>query len=221
MPWKLPDDRNERMKIFFMIGLVSAGILYALIMFAILPFFATVREDRQKSEELDALLWQAERDVQQTARNRQQNTETIEKILAVSEDEKHILEPNLGNYRLVAEEILDRARRSLDIEDFTVRNASAPPPAVPEKGVPAGHAQLTPYTVTITLRASLHDVTRYVKRLQQENPYLALTTIAISASTDSPPVKHQVTLQVQWPVWTDPATPNRLAAEHLADGEQS
>lgn len=220
MKIKLPDDRNERIKILFMAGLFGIGILYVLVAFVVLPYFAAVSQDRRRLAELDELLWRAERDINQTERNRTQNAETIQQILGISEIQRHILRPSLGNYLLVAEDILKRAVQDLPVEILSIREISGVPPPIPETGLPAGRGALWPYSVTINLHANLHTLVRFTNRLRRENPYLAITSLNINAGPPTVPVMHNISIQIQWPVWSDPEHPNRLAAELLADEEQ-
>ncbi len=220
MKIKLPEDRNERTKIFVMIGLFAAGILYALVAFVLLPYIASVGQDRRRLAELEDLLWRAEREINSTEHNRRRNTITIKEILSISENHRFILRPSLGNYLLVAEDILNRAATDFPLEIVSVREASGTPPPIPETGLPAGRGFLWPYGVSLSLRANLHTAIRYINRLKQENPYLAITSLNINAGPATVPVRHNITMQVQWPVWSDPEHPNRLAAELLADEEQ-
>jgi len=215
---KLPEDRNEKIKILVMIGLVGAAILYALVFFLIMPYFTKTRGDAIRLEELEQLVWRAERDIQQMTRNRDLNTSILKEILDISENRKFILHPNLGNYLLVAEGILHRTAAQENIEILSIRETSGPPR--PPDANDRNQSAFWPYAVSLTLEVGLHELTRFVHRLQRENPYLAIVSLSVTAGTPSDPSRHNVNLTIQWPVWRSPDHPNRLAVELLADEER-
>ncbi|MFU8780067.1 MAG: hypothetical protein ACNA71_03475 [Kiritimatiellia bacterium] len=216
MKFALPADRNEKIKILIMIGLFGAMIGYALINFLLLPFLAEVKAKQARLDELRELLWRAETEIQQIAHNRNRNIDTVRNILDISEQQRFILRPSLGNYLLVAEASLLRIAEETGISIANIREASAPPPATDgQRQTPA----LWPYSVSFTLHAGLHDLARLVHHMHTSNPYLALTTIAIQSGATDTFGRHNINITVQWPVWRDPEFPNRLAAELLTEGE--
>ena len=216
---KLPDDRNERIKVLAMIGLFSAAILYAIVFFLLMPHFAKVRDDAARLVELEELLWRADRDIQQTLQNRSRNTEIITEVLDISETQGHILRPSLGNYLLVAEAILTRTAEQTDLTISNIRETSGPPPQTDPARANQAPA-FWPYAVSLTLQTGLHDLARFIHVLRQQNPYLTIVSMSVSAGTDNNPARHTTNMTVQWPVWLAPDHPNQLAAELLADGEQ-
>lgn len=219
MKFQLPTDKNERNKVLFMIGFVSIGILYAVITFGLLPYFARVRADRDRLAELDDLLWRADRDIRQTRQNLNRNIEIINEILDISETQRYILRPSLGNYLLVAESVLQQNADQIGVTIRNIRETSGPPPAASAataNQLPA----FWPYAVSFTMTAGLHDFLQFVHTLQNNNPYVALISVSITAGPDNNPEQHAINATIQWPVWKDPDRPNRLAAELLADEEQ-
>jgi hypothetical protein len=221
MKLPLPEDPAERKKIFFLAGIFAMGFLFLFVQFALLPYFARIRANKDRVAELDGLLWQAERDIRQAEPNRIRNRENVQRILDISEKHRHILRPSLGNYLLVAESILHRTAEQASITIEGIREASGPPPAQ-EPGRTTQGPTLWPYAVNLTLQAGLHDLTRFVHILQKQNPYLAITSLVVQGGEpNTPPGVHSINMTIQWPVWSDPDHPNRLSAELLADGEHS
>ena len=219
MKIQLPADKGERKKILFMIGLFSVGILYAIVAFGIVPFRARVRADRDRLAELEDLLWQAERDIQQIPRNRDRMIETIDHLLRISQTEQYILQPRLGNYLLVAEAILEEISEQVGVPLHNIRETSGPPPQRDDSRneLPA----FWPYAVSFSLETSIHDLLRFVHALQNDNPYITILNITVSSGSPNGPASHVVNATVQWPVWKDVERPNRLSAERLtADEEQ-
>lgn len=219
MKFQLPADKKERNKILFMIGLFSMAILYALITFLLVPYWARVRTDREHLAELEDLLWRADREIRQTQQNRTLNIETITQILEISENQRHILRPSLGNYLLVAEAFLTKMAEKSNVTIRNIRETSGPPPAVDAASANQQPA-FWPYAVSFTMVAGIHDFMQFVHTLQNNNPYLTLISIGVTAGADNNPAQHAINATVQWPVWKDPERPNRLAAEVLTDEEQ-
>lgn len=221
MKLPLPEDPAERKKILVLIGIFGMGFLYLLVQFALLPYFAAIRSNKERLVELEELIWKAERDIQQASPNRQRNQDNIERILDISETKRHILRPSLGNYLLVAESILHNTAEQTSITIEGIREVPSSPPARATGKAAAQAPVLWPYTVNLTFQAGLHDVTRFVHILQNQNPYLAITSMVIQGGGARNPGQHSINMMIQWPIWRDPDHPNRLSAELLADGEQS
>ncbi len=219
MKLQLPADKSERNKVLFMIGLFSVGILYVVITFGLLPYRANVRTGRERLKEIEEKLWQADRNIRQMQANRARNIETIQHILDVSETQRHILRPSLGNYLLVAEAELNEVAEQAGVTIRNIRETSGPPPAAEQaraNQLPA----LWPYAVNFNVEAGIHDFILFLHSLQNHNPYVAVVNTTVSAGTAQHVARHVFNVTVQWPVWKDPEQPNRLSAELLTDEEQ-
>lgn len=219
MKLSLPTDPNERKKILILIAIFSMAFLYVGIRFAVMPYLSSMKEKQARMEELEDLLWQADRDIQQMDRNRKRNADTINTILEIAEVQKHVLQPSLGNYLLVAEAQIKEWAELANVTVENIRQISGPPKIdTAKKG--KGPA-FWPYSLAIQLTEGLHDLTRFVHIIQKDNPYLTITAIVVNAGpADEPIIRHSVNMTLEWPVWTDPEHPNQLAAELLADEEQ-
>ncbi len=218
MKFQLPEDKASRNKILFLIGMVSVALLYAIIMFGVIPYLSRMRMGRERLAELNDLLWQAERDIRQAPQQRARNIDVVNEILEISENQRFVLRPSLGNYLLVADAFLQQVAEQSGITLQNIRETSGPPPA----SAAANPNQLPafwPYAVSFTASASLHDLLHFIHTLQKENPYIALISLSVTAGRDQQLGQHAINATVQWPVWNDPERPNRLAVELLADEE--
>ncbi|MCX7590005.1 MAG: hypothetical protein N2255_00085, partial [Kiritimatiellae bacterium] len=57
-----------------------------------------------------------------------------------------------------------------------------------------------------TLRTGLFDLVRLLSALETANPYLCVVSLSITPQTAGDPERHNVSFDVQWPVWNDENT---------------
>ncbi len=152
-------------------------------------------------------------------RNIARNRDLIDHLLDVSEARRHILRPNLGNYLLVATDIIEQAADALGLEVDSIDETT------PVGAHVSSHGEADPngprfkaYNVNVTLSCSLHDLVRFIRRLEEANPYLCITRLGVIARPATPEV-HAASFDIEWPVWVENRHPVRLAAERLADEE--
>ena len=218
MKLRLPADKDQRNKVLFIIGLFSVGVLYVIIAFGIIPYRANVRAGRERLKELEDRIWQAERDIRQIPTNRERNIETLKHILDVSESERYILQPSLGNYLLVAEAQLTQIAEQAGVTIRNIRETSRPPPATQVR--PNQLPVMWPYGVSFTMENSIHDLIQFFHTLQEQNPYISVVNATVATGSAQGPARHTINVTLQWPVWIAVDHPNRLSAELLTDEEQ-
>jgi hypothetical protein len=61
-----------------------------------------------------------------------------------------------------------------------------------------------PYSVRVDTQCNYDQVCRLIKTLEENNPYLGVLGISISARGGSPE-SHQISITLEWPSWKDPA----------------
>ncbi len=218
----LSKDKNARSKITIFLGVVALLVLFLLVHFVILPFFQDMRSHRARAAELENSIWKARHDLDTTERNRLRNTETVAAILYASETQRHILRPSLGNYLLVASDILTSHADALDLKLDSVTEITSVQNLLP---APDGKernrsTRFAPYTVNVSLTAGLHRLARLMHQMEASNPYLSVTRLVVMEQSEKTPDAHAVNLHIQWPIWIENDHPQRLAAEQLVDEEQ-
>jgi len=224
---KLPDSPEDRKKAFVAIGVVGAGVAYALFTFGIQPYFASVQTRRARVTELQALIDKGQQDANTTERNRKQNAAIIEELLAASEKYNYILRPSLGNYLLVATEIINTTADGLKLSIDNISEVPRPAVAAPVKKKSenkeeqdkqsAYEPKFLSYTVNVSLNSGAHALAQFLNRLESSNPYVTISRLVIMEQSDKDPDKHFVSLHIQWAIWQDEDYPRRLAAELIAD----
>ncbi len=215
---KLPEDKTERNKIFILVAIAVAFIGYGGHMFVISPFLAKRQESNVRVEELEEKLWRANKDIDITPLNLDKNREALTHILEISETKRQILRPNLGNYLLVAADIIGRHADALGLEIESINETVAS--GNPVSGNDDANApRFKAYSVNVSLTCGLHDTRSLIRAIEMENPYLCITRLGVIGRPEDP-MRHAVSFDVQWPIWADPTHPVRLAAEMMSDEEK-
>lgn len=204
---KLPENKQERTKILALI-LVGVGMgLYIIVSFGVKPLLKSRAKKQARIEELKQEIEKVDKKVKLMARDEKLNRETIREIKEISDE--HVLQPRLGNYLLVAAEI---------IEGFAAKLG------IPLQGiVPIGPSEIRPisgnasdpvlkaYTVRVTLESSYGEMTRLIQEIESDNPLLCAVNVGIAGRPKENPEKHKISFDVQWPTWVDPELPVKLA----------
>ncbi len=216
---KLPADKAERNKLLAVVVILLVACIYVAYTFGLGPLLSNRKRDAQRRVELIDLLWQAERDIELLPHNRKTNQDLATAILKASDEEQHVLRPNLGNYLLVAKDTIRTHADRLGIRLGTVTETAPPVVARARKTdepAPDLKTAFVPYTVNVTLTEGFQAVARLVRALEEDNPLLCVTRLDIVGQPDRSPRQHLISMDVTWPVWADETAPDRLR-EQLDD----
>jgi hypothetical protein len=218
---KLPDDKNERDKMLILIAIGVAATLYCSYRFGVKPLLARRAAARARIVEVEDLLFRAGNDIALVPQYLKQNRVVLNHILEISEEERHILRPNLGNYLLVATDIVTAQtdKLGLEVESIAETLAVERPARKADKTADPNAPRFIPYTVNVSLSCSLIELIRLTRALEDENPYLCITRLGVLGQPDNPE-RHAISFNIQWPIWADHTHAMRLAAERLSDEER-
>lgn len=219
---RLPDNPADRKKAFAAMAVGGLALLYVAFTYGLQPYRASVNTRRERVAELENEIWRAQKDLSAIDRVHEQNNEIVARILAASEQDRHILRPSLGNYLLVATDEINRAAAGLDIQVDTINEVPRTAAVVPKKGdgtAPPPN-RYAPYTVNVSITGGLHELARFLHRLESANPYATVTRLIVMEQSAETPEKHFISLHLQWPIWVDEGHPQRLQAEMIADEER-
>lgn len=206
---KLPADPKERNQIFILIGIVAVGLCVG-IFFAFKSLGDAKKSMLVRIEELESTLKKADAKIQRMQVDKVDNDVAVKEILEISD--KYVLTSVLGNYQLVARDILEEIAQDLELPIEPVRElGQADVPYSKGAGVFKG------YTARVSLNCGLHDLVKYLHKLETENPYLCVTGISIVERHKDDPNLHQVSFEVQWPIWSDPELGDKLVERSMAD----
>lgn len=201
---KLPEDKKERMQMLALIAIMAVLALYGLYQFVMRGLVVPRKERRERIAVLERDIREANLIVRQSQGDEQRNREMIERMREYSD--RHLLEPRLGgNLSLGANEKVKAWFRSagLNMSAFQEIGRRAIEPA---RGGDAVRDLVHAYSVRVSFKASLHDVARVLKTIEDSDPCVTVTTLSVSADPRPGPdmaPQHDVAFVIQWPIWRD------------------
>lgn len=214
---KLPEDKNERNKVLGLIAVVVLALCYAVYIFGLKTIWLKQKNAQKEISDLSSKLWKADLDIKQTPLYMRQNSEVIDKIIDVSENRLDVLHPNLGNFLLVAEDIIERNADKLNLTVKSVTRKGEPPERFTEKNDAKKDSKaprFAPFTVNVEIECSFVDLIALIESIEEQNPYLCITRIGIKSQPDNH-LEHLISFDVQWPIWIDAKHPMKLLAEQM------
>lgn len=146
---KLPENKQDRTKIFIMIGLGAALVALGIWQGIVNPLRDAHKAKLARLEECKTGVEKARKEIRAAARSFDRRMETLQDIRSISE--QYVLHPVLGNYLLQATDIVEAHARDLGIHVAPVREvgiSDIPPDKNHEERL------LKAYTVRVNLQAS-------------------------------------------------------------------
>lgn len=201
---KLPENKQERMKIFGLIGVGICGALYAVWAFVYQPILEEKAETLAAIENREDELSRAETMIRRSARSQSELDEAIQQLAEWSE--AYMLHPRLGgNYLLQAREIMARHTAALGLTD--VRTEEVGLVAMPR---PSGATHtMQAYAMRVQTFCGYDTLKEWFRAMEEENPFVVFSQLLITSRPDAP-TAHQVSFEVQWPVWIEPGLRQQL-----------
>ncbi len=213
----LPENKDDRNKILLMIGIGVVAVCYVGYAFGISPLLKKKADYAKKITDLNDKLWRADMDLKKITPLTTENKKLISEIIDISENKRYIIHPNLGNYLLVASDAINQCANELGLtidsiteipnqkdinKDCDLANPESP--------------HLKPYTVSVNLKCGFYDLIKLLKLIEQSNPYLTVVRLGIVGQPDDV-MKHNISIDLQWPTWIDEKQPIKLIAEKMND----
>ncbi|MBN2302425.1 MAG: hypothetical protein JXN60_07920 [Lentisphaerae bacterium] len=207
---KLPEGKKERTQILILAGIVALVAIYAVVYFVAIPLSKSKKAKLAKIAELSGEIEKASRTIQGITRDKDLNAETIRKILHMIDT--YVLTPRLGgNYQLSAEEVIERnlVKAKINIEKSKHQTrALGTHKALKLTQIRESNAFAT-FTLALTMQCSYHNAMRFIRAIEDENPYVCVKNISISDLKDQIE-EHSVALQIEWLILENEELPNKL-----------
>jgi hypothetical protein len=206
---KLPEDGKERAKILTLIGLGTIAVIYTLAIGIVRPLKTKRQERNDEIAAVQEHLQGAERELNRMMKNRSDNATVLRDVIDIAITQKCVLQPRLGNYRLEARDFLEAHANTVGVEIDTISPIGVMqlPISAQQVNAPA----LKAYNTQVRLIGGLHDLVRYLRQIENSNPFLVVSSLSVSAQ-GSTPGKHSMTIGLQWPVWDDSEMGAKLGA---------
>ncbi len=198
---KLPSDPADlrKLAIGVLIGLVAVG--YGIKVGVFKPLNARIERLSGELKSSETRQDAARRYLQDIAPRRQSQRETAQRVAGDIADVGFVLVPRLGNYELPARQRVQEWLEAAGIEDEPQIRGRA----IQTLRWPSGRKAspvFSAYPLTLSFRADLETTLRFLHILETDNPACGISSLSISANA-ADPQRHQVTLDLELPVWVN------------------
>jgi hypothetical protein len=207
---KLPEDKKERTKVLILIAIGSILVVYGLFVGVVSPLVKGKKDRMDRIDALQEKLRKAEKATARMGEDQRACSNALCRLDDLSNRKGVVLRDRLGNFLLSATEIVDRhaQKAGVTILGYKENGMSQLPQAASRSTPPVFNG----YTVTVQVQGDTRDLVRLLKEIETDNPYLSVSSIGITAQQGKPN-RHQMSFEVQWPIWVDSKMPVRLATQ--------
>lgn len=193
----LPADPKERVKIYVLVGIGAALVVFLLVKFVIFRVIDAKKDVREQIEKLELKQKSNEQDIRNMTKGQRENLDTLISLAQIMDGKKTIIEPQFGNYMLGATEFVESCARDSGLSVTITEVGITQLPQEPKKDV-----YFKAFTARVSLRCGTHDLVAFLRRLESQNPYMCMSLLTMQSRPETPDL-HEVSFELQWPVWFD------------------
>lgn len=208
----MPTTKKERIQILILVAAVGLAVLFAGFHLGIRPLFAKKAFYKERIQELTENILKAENKVDRMRVDARDNREALQTIRA--ETDRYVLRATIGeNYLLGVDEMMQRYARAASVSINPTREVGISD--VPHNSARAIRNALKAYTAQVSFRGGYDDMLRLLREIETNSPYVCVSAISIAPQPE--PEVHDITLDIQWPVWAEKGMAEKLknqAAEY-------
>lgn len=186
-------DKKQHVQMAILGGIVGAGVIYAIVVFGLMPLLASMESASNSLIELDEKINKAK--AMARTRDRVQ-TEYDQTKLRIRSANASIPLPKLGNYLMDMQKTLAVQAEDLDMEVISIVDHDQIP-------VGPGNSPFRLYRVRVNVKCSYMIMREYIRRIEAHNPYLSVPLVSVTPQANVAE-KHDITLVVSWVVWKNP-----------------
>lgn len=208
---QLPQNKQERQKVLGLIAIGIAAVLYGVWAGLYSPLLNNKKDAIARIAELEDKIAKAERQIRRAPIVERELMEVLSGLAQLSSN--HILYPRLGNYLLPVREWLSSKLQGIERENVQVDEIGLInlPRAGQGDGVPA--MQL--YAARVSVDSGFEDLRQFFSLFEEEHALLGVGNVMITARPGNP-LKHQISFELHFPVWTTPDYHETLIADIVA-----
>lgn len=194
---KLPDNKNERIKILAMIAMGGIAVLFAIHQLIILPAIesykksATMLEKKQDEQTTMTLELRKAQKVQSEFNTVGAQVQTLSLYLA---------QPILGTYLIGIQSGLEQSANEAGLRFNPASEIGFA--EIPGKKKDGSKYLIKSYSVRITGTGGYPQLLALVRQLEESNPLLYISELSINSQPSSPE-SHQINCSIEWPVSTE------------------
>lgn len=194
---KLPENKNERIKILAMIGIGILAVLYAILQLAVMPILDSNKSNLKMLEDKREEQKKMKRELSKSQRT-QGEFDTVS--VQVQNLSAHVIQPLLGTYLIGIQS---------QLEQFANESGLPIKPAneigfteIPGKNPDGSKRAIKSYGTRTTASGGYTQMVAVIRQLEAMNPLLCISELAINSQSTTPE-SHMHTFSIEWPVWAE------------------
>ena len=208
---KLPDNRNDRIKVLVLVAVGSIGVVYGVAFGLIRPLMARNQKLTDDMDRINRNLGSSAVLISRIETTRAENIAIANEVRDISA--RYLLKPRHGNYLIGATRYMEQCTDpDSGIQSINELGVSVLETREPSAGPDQPKKTFKSYTAEITAKCSMNALARLLNRVETGNPYLCVSKVQVT-SDDRDPQRHRVTFRVQWPIWGDLEAEETLVAQ--------
>lgn len=201
--------RTKQQIQILVLGLIAiVAVVFILIQFLLVPLINEWKRNKVLAREAQAKLEEYRTVIRSRTTIQDQIDVAHEKIREAS---AYIPLPVLGNYLLGMETQLRAWAQDLDVRIMGVTENDTSE---------LDGSVFKVYRVRVIAQCGYHDLARYLRVIEANNPWISVSGITVIPRADSPD-KHDVTLMVAWLIWADPTKRPAFLMKANSEGKKN
>lgn len=213
---RLPENSQERTKIFALAGLAAVGVLYGLWIGVYKPIDKARANTEKKIAAMESEMMATRAQIGRMGEMRRELRELSSGLRDRSEQD--MLHPSLGNYLLQARELLSAPGAAAGAEGIVVTEIGPVDP--PSQSKKEKTHVVRAYSARVVAECGFDALVSWLRALETQNSLIAVSHFTVSAQAEKPEM-HQVRFEVQWPTWVDPTMREQVRASAAQALEES
>lgn len=191
---KLPENKNERIKILAMSGLGGIAVLYAILQLIVFPVMEKHKKNVTKLEESQTEQLKMKQEFRKAQKVQAEYDTVVAQVQTLS---AFLAQPILGTYLIGLQSGLEQFA---GVAGLRLNPASEIGFAeIPGKKKDGTKYQIRSYGVRATGTGGYPELVELIRQLEESNPLLCISELSIYVQPASPEF-HQLNLSIEWPV---------------------
>lgn len=196
---KLPVGKKERIILFSGIGVVTLGILFAVVQWGVLPLFESRHDLEASLDQQRMKLKKARRELDYFPGLQKNYYDIIGRLARIRSES--IQRPILGSYLVGVSEQVDQCARLAGVKVDDVREIGVG--EMPHRQKPATPSSFKIFSVLVYAQGSYETLSHFLQRIEETHPFMCVSEIGIVGQADNPEVQ-RLTARMEWPI--EPST---------------
>ena len=191
---KLPENKNERIKILAMIGIGVIAVIYAIVQLLILPVLASHNKNKHTLENKKATQETMKLELRKVTRTQSEFDAVGIQVQALS---AYLVQPVLGAFLIGIQSEMDRLANGAKLQLNPASEIGFS--EIPGKNKDGSKRSIKSYGTRLTGSGGYTQLLAIVRQLEENNPLLCISELTIYAQPLLPE-SHLISFSIEWPV---------------------